>query len=44
MNRSKPIDFPWSRGNLFGAHLPPPTTGYRFIFVDSSQPIILRQT
>jgi len=24
---SKPIDSHWPRGNLFGAHLPPPTSG-----------------
>jgi len=27
MNGSKPIDSHWSRSKLFGAHLPPPTTG-----------------
>jgi len=27
MSGSKQIDSHWPRGNLFGAHLPPPTSG-----------------
>ena len=44
MSGSKQIDSHWPRGNLFGAHLPPLTSRYRFIFADSRQPIIIRQT